>query len=167
MYTIRYSFAPSENLIRTWVQKFRATGSTVNKPRPGPSRTLRTDENIQRVETSLRENPRQSLRKRASALALPKTTLHRILTMDMNFHPFQIQLVQALKTDDYKVRKKFCENMLSQFRSVNTIWFSGEAHFHLNGFVNKQNCQLKSFYSAESSRVVYSPSGGQPLCFSL
>ncbi|CAG4965031.1 unnamed protein product [Colias eurytheme] len=137
----RLSEAPSESLIRTWIQKFRATGSTANEPRPGPSRTSRTAQNIERVASSVQENPRQSVRKRASSLRLPKTTLHRILSLDIKLHPFKIQLVQALKPNDYRVRKEFCENMLSRFRTVNTIWFSDEAHFHLNGFVNKQNCR--------------------------
>lgn len=137
----RLSDGPSVNLIRTWVQKFRATGSTVNNPRPGPSRTARTEENIQRVENSVLQNPRQSVRKRASSLALPKTTVQRILSKDMKLHPFKVQLVQALKPSDFIMRKEFCENMLSRFQTVNTIWFSDEAHFHLNGFVNKQNCR--------------------------
>ena len=25
---------------------------------------------------------------------------------------------------------------------VNSVWFSDETQFHLNGFVNKQNCQI-------------------------
>ncbi|CAK1580607.1 unnamed protein product [Parnassius mnemosyne] len=51
----RLSDEPSviTNLIRTWMQKFRATGSTIKNPRPDPSRTSRTKENIQRVESSV------------------------------------------------------------------------------------------------------------------
>ena len=64
---------------------YRSSVQQVNDQRPGPSRRrLKTDEKIQRVESNVRKNPRQSVRKRASALTLSKTTLHRILTMDMN-----------------------------------------------------------------------------------
>ena len=59
---------------------YRSSVQQVNDQRPGPSRRrLKTDEKIQRVESNVRKNPRQSVRKRASALALSKTTLHRIL----------------------------------------------------------------------------------------
>ncbi|CAK1604586.1 unnamed protein product [Parnassius mnemosyne] len=89
--------APSENLIRLWVRRFRKTSSAANNPRPGSSRTSRTDDNIELVANSLRDNPRQSVRKRAAALGLPKTIVHEILKKDLKLHPFKIQIVQALK----------------------------------------------------------------------
>lgn len=136
--------APSEDLIRSWVRRFRATSSAENNPRPGPSRTSRTNENIELVASSVCDNPRQSVRKRAAALGLPKTIVHEILKKDLRFHPFKIQIVQALKPNDYIMRKNFCETMLERFRTVNTIFWSDEAHFHLNGSVNKQNCRYWS-----------------------
>lgn len=51
----RLSEAPRESLIKTWVQKFRATGSMVNQPRTGPTRTSRSDQNIERDESSVRK----------------------------------------------------------------------------------------------------------------
>lgn len=137
----RLSDGPSENLIRLWVRRFRETGTAANNPRPGPSRISRTNENIELVVNSLNNNPRQSVRKRAAALGLPKTIVHEILKKDIKLHPFKIQIVQALKPDDYNLRKNFCEMMLERFRTVNTIFWSDEAHFHLNGSVNKQNCR--------------------------
>lgn len=137
----RLSDGPSVNLIRSWVQRFRETSSALNTPQPGPSRTSRTTENIREVERSLRENPRISVRKRAAALGLPKTIVHEILQEDLKFHPFKIQLVQELKENDFNLRKNFCETMLERFRTVNCIFWSDEAHFHLNGHVNKQNCR--------------------------
>lgn len=70
--------APSEDLIRSWVQRFQATSSAANSPRPEPSRTARTNENMELVATRLHDNPRQSVRKRAAALGLPKTIVHVI-----------------------------------------------------------------------------------------
>lgn len=133
--------APSEDLIRLWVRRFRTRSSAVNNPRPGPSRTSRTDDNIELVANSLRDNSRQSVRKKAAALGLPKTIVHEILKKDIKLHPFKIQIVQALKPNDYNLRKTFCETMLQRFRTVDTIFWSDEAHFHLNGSVNKQNCR--------------------------
>ena len=71
---------PSVNLIRSWVQRFYATASSMNVPRPGPSRSSRTPENIELVESSLRENPRLSSktikhRKYQKPLHFPKVTV--------------------------------------------------------------------------------------------
>lgn len=140
----RISDGPSVNLIRSWVQRFRATASAMNTPRPGPSRSSRTPENIELVEESLRESPRLSIRKRAASLGLPRAIIHEILKKDLKFHPLKIQIVQELKESDFVSRKKNCEMMLERFRTVNSIFWSDEAHFHLNGHVNKQNCRYWS-----------------------
>lgn len=66
-------------------------------PRLGSSRTSSTNENIEFVETSFHDNPRQSVRKRAAFLELSKTIAHDILKKDREFHPFNIQTVQAHK----------------------------------------------------------------------
>lgn len=50
--------------------------------------------------------------------------------------------MQELKPND--------ETMFERFRSFNNILFSDEAHFHLNGHVNKQNCR---YWAAENPRA--------------
>jgi len=51
--------------------------------------------------------------------------------------------VQFLNPGDYQQRIQFCEDMLGRLEKnnnqVNNLWMSNEAHFHLSGFVNKQN----------------------------
>lgn len=135
---------PSENLIRKWVINFRATGSAINQPRPGPSRTSRTEETINEVAASVRRNPRLSIRKRAAALNVTKSTVERILKRDLKFHPYKIQIVQEINENDYNLRKSFCQTIIERFRTLNTVFWSDEAHFHLNGYVNKQNCRFWS-----------------------
>ena len=57
--------------------------------------------------------------------------------------PYNIQIVQALNTSDYGARVPFCQEMQDLIGEdddlVNNIWMSDEAHFHVSGFVNKQN----------------------------
>ena len=125
------------------MQRFRATASSVNVPRPGPSRSSRTPENIELIESSLRENPRLPIRKRAASPGLPRAIIHEILKKHLKFH-FKIQIVQELKESDFDLRKHFCETMLEHVRTVNPIFWSNEAHFHRNGHVNKQNCRYRS-----------------------
>lgn len=132
---------PSESVIRSWVRKFEATGSTLNKKPEGRPRSTRTEETINEVRTSVQRDPGLSTRKRSAELALSRTSLRRILAKDLKLHPYKIQLVQELKPDDLNLRRVFVETMLERFRSFNNILFSDEAHFHLNGHVNKQNCR--------------------------
>lgn len=64
----------------------------------------------------------------------------------------KIQLVQALKEEDYALRQNFAEEMIRDFFNndrIDNILFSDEAHFHLNGAVNKQNCR---YWAEENPR---------------
>ncbi|CAH1635285.1 unnamed protein product [Spodoptera littoralis] len=100
---------PSENLIRKWVIKFRATGSAINQSRPGTSRTSRTEETINEVAASVR-------RKRAAALNVTKSTVERILKRDFKFHPYKIQIVQEINENDYNLHKSFCQTIIERFQ---------------------------------------------------
>ncbi|CAH1114272.1 unnamed protein product [Psylliodes chrysocephalus] len=107
----------------------------------GRPRVGRSAENIERVRAAVRRTPRRSIRKHAVALTLSKSTVHTILQKDLKFHPYKIQIVQALKVEDYPIRVAFAQHMLQNFNNFDNILFSDEAHFHLNGAVNKQNCR--------------------------
>ena len=136
--------APSVALIRKWVTKFEETGSTLEKPKSGRPRTSRTAENVERVSRSVRNDKNLSIRKRASALNLDKSSLLRILHKDLKLHPYKIQLVQELKPQDAGQRLTFVNQAIERFSSFDNILFSDEAHFHLNGYVNRQNCRYWS-----------------------
>ncbi|XP_073831485.1 uncharacterized protein [Musca autumnalis] len=82
------------------------------------TRTVRTEETIAAVEQSVEEDPpNESIRHRAQQLELCPSTLWKILRKDLGLRPYKIQLVQELNS---------------------------EAHFWLNGYVNKQNCRIWS-----------------------
>lgn len=140
---------PSGNLIKQWLRKFEDTGSTSNKPPGGRRRTARSRENIERVRLAVERNPRRSVRKQAFALNLHRSTVQRVLKQDLKLHPYKIQLVQALKPADYPTRLTFANEMFERFNGFNNIIFSDEAHFHLDGYVNKQNCR---YWSANNPR---------------
>lgn len=135
---------PALQTIKNWVAKFEETGSTLDKPRLGRPRTSRTEQNIDTVAQSIRENPTQSTRKRSSALNVSRTSLQRILKKDLLMHPYKIQLVQELKETDAIQRVNYANEMFNRFTSFNNIMFSDEAHFHINGHVSKQNCRYWS-----------------------
>ena len=58
-------------------------------------------------------------------------------------------IVQQLAESDFAQRRDFCEEMLSTLtEDANAVvMMSDEVHFHLNGFVNKQNCR---FWAADN-----------------
>lgn len=144
MFRVEYNLrsiqqCPSPQLLRQWVKRFQETGSTLPIKRQGRPRTSRTEEAIQEVNRSVEENAELSTRRRSATLGISRSSLRRILKLDLKLHPYKIQLVQELSYDDHTKRASFSTLMLERFSNFGNILFSDEAHFHLNGFVNKQN----------------------------
>jgi hypothetical protein len=136
----------SKNTVKNIVDKFYQTGSVHDLPRSGGPRTARSAENIAAVSESVRENPRTSVRHRAQELGLSRSSTHRILRIDLHLHPYKVQLRQQLKVHDHRQRREFAawalEHLDEDENFFQKIIFSDEAHFHLNGYVNKQNCRI-------------------------
>ena len=144
---------PDRNTILRWVELFRTTGSVMKRTSTGRPRTARTPENFESVRRSVIESPRPSTRRRASILGLSRRSLRRILHGELNFHPHKIMLVQKLLPSDFVQRRLFCERMLEIIASDDVmLMMSDEAHFHLDGYVNQQNCR---FWAAENPRELH------------
>lgn len=86
-----------------------------------------------------------SIFKRSQQLSLSQTTTWRILRKDLGLHPYKIVLTQELKPLDHQKRREFANLVLEHLEIepnfFKNIIFSDEAHFHLDGTVNKQNCR--------------------------
>lgn len=147
--------APNINTIRNTIQKFEATGSIVDVKTPTRVRTERSAENIASVSRSVEESPRTSIRHRSQQLHISTSTLQRILTKDLHLRAYKIQLVQELKPTDHSKRRAFVNWMLEKKEEndefFSEIILSDEAHFHLGGFVNKQNCRI---WGDENPRMI-------------
>jgi len=104
---------------------------------------LLTPENIERVREAFERCPRRSDVRHATTLGIIPRSVRRTLHNDLHYHSYKIQIVLALNTRGYGARVHFCQEMLNLIGEdediVNNIWMSDEAHFHLSGFVNKQN----------------------------
>ncbi|GFV54078.1 DUF4817 domain-containing protein [Trichonephila clavipes] len=107
-------------------------------------RTVRTD--IATVERSIDEYTNESIRHRAQELDLCPSTLWKILRKDLSLRAYKTQLVQELKPNDHQARRRFVEWAQNEIAVDpdfhKRILFSDEAHFWLNGYVNKQNCRI-------------------------
>jgi len=97
----------------------------------------------------------QSIPRRSKELGISQTALWRILHKDLGLHPNRIKLTQELKPHDHLKRRNFCDWAMQNFEENKQfhqkIIFSDEAHFWLNGFVNKQNMR---FWSATNTHVL-------------
>jgi len=87
------------------------------------------------VERRLREVRTDLLCDTQTTLGITPRSVRRILHNDLHYHPYKIQIVQALNTRDYGARVSFCQDMLDLISEdlVNDIWVSDEAQFHVTG----------------------------------
>lgn len=137
---------PTERTIRKTVEKFETQFSLLDNIRPIRPHSARSAENIAAVAESVREDRTESIRRRSQALGLSYATTWRILRKDLGLKPYKIQLVQELKPTDLENRHRFSRWALKKISEdqhfSNKILFSDEAHFWLNGYVNKQNARI-------------------------
>ena len=93
-------------------------------------------------EESVLRSPRRSICKQAVAVEMCRESVCRILTLDLNFRPYKLQIVQ-LRENDYQLRLAFCQQMITNINKdddfLSELLMSDETHFHLTNYVNKQN----------------------------
>ena len=127
---------------------FVDTGTThnLNSSGSGRPRSSRSDENISAVKTVIDANPKKSVRRISAELHLSKTSVHRILSQDLELFAYTLQIRQSLTEHDCAPRLTFAQWMVELLDAtpdlLGRIWFSDESHFHLDGHVNKQNCRF-------------------------
>ncbi|KAG8319277.1 hypothetical protein J6590_095475, partial [Homalodisca vitripennis] len=61
----RHGTVPTRNNILRWVQNLRTTGIILKKKSPGPRKTVRTPENVERVRLALIQSPSRLARRHA------------------------------------------------------------------------------------------------------
>ena len=114
-----------------------------NAARTGHPPTVTTDENIERAKQLFEAEPETSIRRGAQQLGISKSTLANIVRHHLNLYPYKIQLYHQLTDGDTLRRFHFANVVVEMIEcgqlDPGQIWFSDEAHFHLRGFVNKQN----------------------------
>jgi transposase len=140
--------APHRNTITNLIEKFERTGSVQDDKSGNVGRpsTASTSENVEKLEAMFERSPCKSVRRAAQQLGMSKTTVHRLMRNELKLFPYKIQTHQPLHEQDMARRLDFanvCLNMIenNEIDSGN-IWFTDEAHFHLDGYVNKQNWRI-------------------------
>nr|CAH7747803.1 unnamed protein product [Callosobruchus chinensis] len=140
---------------RNLIHRFQQQGSVSDLPRTGRPRSAFKNANIHRVEESVQEDAETSTQRRSTQLAVPRTSLRRILR-HLRYFPYKVQLVQQFQHQDYAQRlniaRRFQQLAREENDLVNHLIMSDEDHFHLNGFVNTQNCKI---WSTQNPRAIH------------
>ena len=125
-------------------ENFRRKGSVLNHNRGASGRpvSVRTEETTKAVRASVIETPNKSNIKRAQALLMEQSSM-LILKKDLKLTRYKMHNVQQLPLADKSAWMEIClrfrEEMDNDDTWINNVWFSGEAHLHLNGNVNSQS----------------------------
>ena len=106
-----------------------------------------TPENLQRVREAFERSPGRLARQHSRILGVSRKSLFQMLK-EIKFHPYKLQVVQRLNKREKEVRVAFCTTMSGLLQEnpdiLNNLLMTDEAHFHLLGFIKKQNMQYWS-----------------------
>lgn len=135
---------PDPKTIRSWLQHFKETGSVLKKKSPG--RPHVSAENVERIRASCSASPKKSLKRRSLQLGLPRSTVYDVVRKRLKLHAYKIQLVHEIKPNDRPLRLEFAVATLNKIDDnpgyLNTVIFTDESTFHVNGTVNRHNCRI-------------------------
>lgn len=147
---------PTGQTLRRFATRLAEFGTTRDIHNRGRPRSRRSAENIAAVEASVQADPRTSTRRRATQLGISRRTLQRILVKDLKMFPYKVQTVQQLLPADRQSRINYSQAILNLHHEEDNFFskiiMSDEAHFHLSGYVNKQNLR---FWGTENPQVIH------------
>jgi transposase len=136
------STIPADSTIKRLVDRFRSTGSVFNTAYQRHP-TVLTDEMVTVIQDEMMNNPRLSLRRLAQQVDVSYKTAYRAVREQLGLHPYRVTVTHQLLPADHQARVHFCEwlgNVLQNDVSfLDNCYFTDEAWFHLNGYVNSQN----------------------------
>jgi hypothetical protein len=76
---------------------------------------------------------------------IPKSTVVKILKKRLAMRPYHLKMVHELKDSDFAARLEFAEWFLDQEDDfVDSVLWTDEAHFHLDGSLSNKNCVVWS-----------------------
>ncbi len=133
---------PTRQTLKQIVTRFRETGSVLQRPRTGRSRSACDEAHTTAVLAAVSANPHASNRAIAAEFAIGQSSVLHILH-EHRFHPFRVHTHQALQIRDLGPRADFSNWILAnvdddpQF-TLKVLW-SDECQFARDGVANKHN----------------------------
>ena len=119
------------NSIKRWFKNFMETGSILDRKRSG--RPSIDEETVDSVRVAFHRSPRKSIRGASNELAIPRSTVHKVLHKQLRLHAYKLQIAQALKPDDHPRRAAFAEEILKRIDDdndyLNSVVFFRRSNF--------------------------------------
>ena len=139
----KYEFGedpPHINSIGKCFKNFMETESILDCKRSGRP-NIEEPQIVDAVRVAFHRSPRKSIRVASNELAIPRSTVHKVLHKRLRLHAYK--LFNYLKPDDRPRRAAFAEEILHRIDDDNDclkcVVFSDEASFHVSEKVNKHN----------------------------
>ena len=105
------------NSIKRWFKNLMESGSILNRKKSGRPST--DEKTVDAVRVAFHRSPRKSIRVASNKLAIPRSTVHKILHKRLRLHACKLQFVQALKPNDSPRRAAFAEEILHRIDDDN------------------------------------------------
>lgn len=134
----KYGTEPPEGkIIKMWAEKLFQTGSVLDQPRSG--RPASRENQVEVVKEVLEKNPITSIRQVSSSTSTSKSTVHRIMTEDLQLKCWQPVPVQFLTVSDHQLRVKCCEEILQKYsrKLFSNLLFTDECAVYLTPHHNQ------------------------------
>jgi hypothetical protein len=138
---------PSANTVKALIAKFEKIGTVADDTdsMKTKAKSARTPENVSTSREILDSEPSTSTRRLAQQLEVFPATAWRIARKDLGVYPYKIQVAQPLDQAAMEKRLEFANimcDMINNGLDPDDIIFSDEAHFWLDGYVNRQNYRI-------------------------
>lgn len=144
---------PDSKTINALFSKWEESGSVCDAPRSGRPVSVTSAEAKNAVQQHFADHPSTSARRTSQQLDIPRRSLARLIKQ-LGLRHYIPRLVQELNEDDYDRRLQFCEEMLRKVHTddqlVSHIIWSDEAHFKIDGTVNRHNAV---YYASENPHL--------------
>jgi hypothetical protein len=144
-------WAPLFKTIHKHYNQFNNDGSVLERKRRRHSSAC-SPGNTDTVRVALQRRPAKSTRKATAQLEISRWSVQHRVKSDLNLYPYKMTVLPKLTVQNKCQRMAFAEWTQNNEVSFSSIWFSDEAHFHLDSVVNKQNVR---FWASENPRVIH------------
>lgn len=155
------SAVPCKTTIYKTVERFRTTGSVLNKKKVR-RRYVLTTEKLDEIGAQIETSPTKSLHLLAVQCGVSKASVQRATEL-LKLRPYKIRAVQQLFPLDWEARSRYCrwfqESVANGILDPELLFFSDEAWFTLKGNVNSLN---NIYWCSENPSVVPEVSSHDP-----
>lgn len=140
---LEFDYDSFQHTVKHCVKVFRETGSVKRKEGSGRPKK-RTVELVNNVRDIMDNAPGTSIRVLSQLTGVSYGTCLTVLKKDLHLFPYRMTCFQEILQVDHPRRITFCQWFLNNFDDnlLDKTFFSDEAWFYLNGYVNSQNMRM-------------------------